>query len=221
MQDKRGHGGTYVIRLLLGVALTIIIGTMTNGCTTVSSSVQKSTIDVPRSRDTAFYVLPFEPPEKQLVAKDRRVAGGVPLGILDIMIIKAIKESNPIFNYTLDEQDLANLRQSLVQSIEASKAFDTVEVFSSVHDERPSKGLFLIVRLEEAGVVGKFNYAAVIKGSARIEDNSSVILGETQLEAKETGTFTLSQSKNQAIRKVVEQVADLLKQVVIERNAGG
>jgi hypothetical protein len=216
-QNIRGSVIGQSRRLLLLVALTMIIAVMMNGC--AASSIQNIAIDIPRASDAALYLLPFEPPAKQLVVKDRRAFGYGILSDLDLLLIQIIKESNPsIYNYTINERDLANLRQSLLQSLEGAKAFDTVQVFSTVTDARPTNGLFLIIRLEEVGIVQKLDYYAVIKGSSRLEDKNCSVLGKIELDVNEWGPLSVGQCKNKAFKKVVEQTARMINKVVAQQN---
>jgi hypothetical protein len=188
----------YPIRMLQGLAVTMIVGAMTSGC--ASSEIQTVKLELPRGSDATFYVLPFEPPAKRLVAREMVIVMNLP----DLLRLANSR------TYTLDDQDLGNLRQSLVRSIEASKSFDSVQTLDNLPDKRPINGLFLAIRLDVAGVVGGWAYSAVIKGSAKVEGSSGNVLGETAIEADETGVLTLNEAKNKAIKKVVGQAANLL-----------
>lgn len=192
-----------MVRGLLVVLVVTVVGV---GC--AGSKVQTVALDVPKRSDEALYLLPFEPPKKVLVAKDRNTAGDP----LQRQLMLAIKSASSAYDYTFDEGDIRNLRTSLVRSLQVSRSFATVQDLSSTPDPRPARGLFLTVRLEEAGMrASGGSFAAIIKGTARIEDSRGLPLGaEVAIDANETGLLTVAQSKNQAIASVITQIGKLL-----------
>jgi hypothetical protein len=188
--------------MLCWIVVTILLAATLGGC--AMSEIQTVRLDLPPARNTVLYVLPLAPPGERFRGPD---------------LSRGLFWTYSARTFGFEDQDLDNLQQSLVRGIGASRAFQAVHAISATDSARPSHGVFLTVRLQSAGVVSGGFYWAVINGRASIEDDGGRVLGEKVLDANEAGLLTLSQSKNNAIEKIVQQVAALITTVVIARDA--
>jgi hypothetical protein len=174
------------------------------GCAGSSSIVARLPI-TPRP-EVSVQVMPLNPPQRRIVARDWRANTYAP-GILP----QALGVSNPydasIYQYTFDEQDYRNLRQSLIESLRAGKYYKAVGDGSiGARDD-----LLLEFSFVESGIQQTFTYSTcIIKGRLTVKQATGKVLRQADVSVEEKSAVTVGASKNAAIRAFLQKTAGVL-----------
>jgi hypothetical protein len=150
--------------------------------------------------------MPFNPPERRIVARDWRANTYAP-GILP----QALGVPNPynasIYQYTFDEQDYRNLRRSLIESLRTGKYYKAVGDGSIAAND----GLLLDFAFAESGIQQTFTYSTcIIKGRLTVKQPTGKVLRQADVSVEEKSAVTVGASKNAAIRAFLQKTAGVL-----------
>jgi hypothetical protein len=186
------------------LTLSLLVVFLLDGCATVDSQPQNVQVEVKELKYDQFLILPIEGPDKRLIAEHLGVRGTLPNG-------SYISSGQGLYKYTFDARDVENIKLSILKSIEKSGTFENVGVTSKLVSG--GSQLFLKIHLHEAGVLGDALYTTVLNGKAALFDSKGNKLLQVKFDSKGAGPVTVSQSKNKAIKRVVEKIIDMLNKI--------
>jgi hypothetical protein len=172
----------------------------------VGSSTQKVTLKVPR-RSQTLAIPSFGPTKESLSAQDWRNGRYRTAG--DHVLTKDLG------THSFDDSDFQNLRQSLIQSLQAASAFGEIVDANGVGPEAPpTPGAWrLRVEFELTGMKQTpFTSTCLLKGTCSFEGPDGRVVRAQKVDVVEDSLMTVSAAKNSAIESFVEECAKSLAQ---------
>jgi hypothetical protein len=157
-------------------------------------------------------VMPWTKAKKNLSASDARRRQEMAFEAVGVLSgpIEAVDEATGLFTYTFDKDDYANLRQSVIQSLQESEAFS--EVLDVSDTPPPDDDLRLVLTFSESGIKQTpATSKCILNGSAQVV-RGTADAGQTRDIAIEATSFlSVSGAKNKAIKMYLAEVSELLK----------
>jgi calcineurin-like phosphoesterase len=133
--------------------------------------------------------------------------------LLEILIVQEINRRSGLYTYTFDDNDLKNLRTSIIASLKATNHFRAVNEILATDVTMSDQGKRLYIDFESMGVSQKIRFICEIKARARITDSTEKVLVEKDIYVSEKGTMTLSAAKNKAIEEFIFEISRLLNAI--------
>lgn len=185
------------LRILL-VATAAIAAAALTGC--ASSSRQEVRLNIKAQPDTLIEVMPFEAAKKQFATSDASDRG--PLGV-------AIDSETSIYTYKFDDEDYANLRKSIIESLQKEASFKGVHDVSNEGEIGTGTKLYIDFTESGIGSAGWGGFTCAINAYAWTEDATGNVLAKEEIAVLERSGMTVAGAKNKAITKFVREVSGL------------
>jgi hypothetical protein len=135
------------------------------------------------------------------------------ISLLGMLIASEINKRSGLYTYTFDDDDLKNLRISIINSLTAANHFSAVNDVPVPDDNLSDRGIRLYIDFESMGVSQKIAFICEIKAHAKICDFKEKVLAEKDIYVREKGIMTLGAAKNNAIEKFILEIGTLLNNV--------
>lgn len=190
---------------LIAAILSIVIG----GC--AGSEVRVVHLSLTSRAKDSVNLMPFNTTFEREYYSDADKRGNISL--LGMLIAQEINKRSGLYTYTFDDNDLKNLRTSIIGSLKAANHFSRVNDIPVPDDNLSDQGIRLYIDLESMGVSQKIAFVCEIKAHARITDSREKVLAEKDVLVREKGTMTLSAAKNKVIEKFILEIATLLNEI--------
>lgn len=190
---------------LIAAILSIVIG----GC--AGSEVRVVHLSLTSRAKDSVNLMPFNTTFEREYYSDADKRGNISL--LGMLIAQEINKRSGLYTYTFDDNDLRNLRTSIIDSLKAADHFSRVNDIPVPDDNLSDQGIRLYIDLESMGVSQKIAFVCEIKAHARITDSREKVLAEKDVLVREKGTMTLSAAKNKVIEKFILEIATLLNEI--------
>lgn len=150
-------------------------------------------------RDTVIEIMPFREAKKRLATKDSKWRG---------TLTDLIDRENGLYT-SFDDNDCANLRQSLIQSLRMSK------IFKAVHDikneNESGNGIRLYISFDESGInQTSFKSYCVLNAFAWTEIAEDSVLSKKEIRTRGRSNWSVRGAQNDAITKFIKEVAQLI-----------
>ena len=144
--------------------------------------------------------MPFAVAEKRFAASDASVRGA--LGV-------AIDYETGIYTYRFADEDYANLRKSIIESLDKEDSFKGVQDASSQTEN--GAGTSLYVKFIESGTESESwgGFACALKAHAWTEDATGNVLANREIAVLEKSQMSVGAAKNKAITEFVREVSEL------------
>lgn len=197
-------------RIMVTLVLVLIILSI-GGC--AGSKVHVTRFDLGTGKGK-IAVMPWTKAEKQLFANDAERRGEMLTGVggnaVEAALYEAVDEWTGMFTYTFDEYDYANLRASVIQSLQKSEAFSDVLDVSDAPP--PEDGHRLVLKFFESGIVQTpATSKCILIGSARVEKGSADVAPARPITIEATSLLSVSGAKSKAMKMYLAQIGELLK----------
>lgn len=191
------------------VLFFIILGLA--GC--AGSKVHVASFDLAAGKGK-IAVMPWTKADKQLSANDAQQRGQMLMGIggnaVEAALYEDVDKWTGMFTYTFDEYDYANLRASVIQSLQKSEAFSKVIDVSDATP--PEDGHRLILKFFESGIVQTpATSKCILIGSARVAKGSTDVAPARPITIEETSLLSVSGAKSKAMKMYLAQIGELLQ----------
>ena len=186
------------MKLVFKVLLAVMASTLVSGCATSSSTVV--TLNIKPQPTTVIEVMPISAAHKRFVTSDwwrRGIIGG------------AIDANTGIYTYKFDDTDYANLRKSVIDSLQKGNYFKVVNDVSN--DVASVTGTRLYINFSESGMGSTFlgGFTCTLKAYAWTEDATGNLISKKEVAVQEKSEVTVGIAKNKAITKFVQEVSKL------------
>jgi calcineurin-like phosphoesterase len=155
-------------------------------------------------------IMPFNTTFERKYYSDVHLRGKA---LLEILIVQEINRRSGLYTYTFDDNDLKNLRTSIIDSLKATNHFRAVNEILATDVTMSDQGKRLYIDFESMGVSQKIRFICEIKARARITDSTEKVLVEKDIYVSEKGTMTLSAAKNKAIEEFILEISRLLNAI--------
>ncbi|MDT8402710.1 MAG: hypothetical protein RQ743_13540 [Bacteroidales bacterium] len=182
--------GTFALMVLLLIP----------GC--VASKIQ--TVDIRLNKKMASIVV-MKPSEakRRLYATDAARRGPV---------LVLIDNKTGFYTYTFDEKDYANLRASVINSLEKCSCFN--KVTDTPDQDKGTEQMILYLDFYDSGIQKTtWTMDCLLNGTAWIEDSSGKVLAEKQISVLESSGMSVGKAKDKAIIKYLQEISALLEQL--------
>jgi hypothetical protein len=156
--------------------------TVLAGC--MSSGTQEISLNIDAQPETFVLVMPFAAAQERFATREG------------------------IYTYKFDDQDYANLRKSIIESLQKNGSFKGVQDVS--HETEIVTGTSLYVSFEESGM-GSASWgktACTLRAFAWTEDVTGNVMAEKEITVVET-SVAVRAAKNKAIAKFVQELSGL------------
>jgi hypothetical protein len=157
-------------------------------------------------------VMPWEKAKKSLSASDAKQRAEMAQEAVGILAgpHEAVDDATGLFTYTFNQDDYANLRQSVIQSLIKSEAFSDV---IDVSDTPPtSDDLKLILTFSKSGIVQTpATSKCILNGLARIVKDTDDAVPTRKIAIEATSFLSVNGAKNKAIKEYLVEIGELLK----------
>jgi hypothetical protein len=181
---------------LLSAAVAVMVCSLT-GCTTSRSKI--ANLHLKPQSDTVVEVMPFALAKKRFTGNDAWRRG---------LIGVAIDAGTGIYTYRFDDTDYSNLRKSAIESLRKANSFKDVRDVANENETR--NGLRLYIDFAESGMrQAAMSCTCVLKAHAWTEDVSENVIAKKDILVEEVSIWTVSDAKNKAIDRFVQEVAAL------------
>jgi hypothetical protein len=185
------------------ILLAIMTLALVSGCATSSSKIV--TLNISSQPTTAIEVMPTSAAKERFATRDKRdkVWVWTNRGLQKLWMLDARA-------YAFDDRDYANLRTSMIESLQQG------HFFKEVRDVSPNgvvgTGTRLYVNFSASGMgstgwMGGFT--CTINAAAWIEDPTGKVLATREISVQGKSEITVSIAKNEAITKFVQEVSKL------------
>jgi hypothetical protein len=135
------------------------------------------------------------------------------ISILGMLIANEINKRSGLYTYTFDENDLKNLRISVINSLTAANHYSEVSDVPVPGDNLSDNGIRLYIDFESMGVSQKVAFICEIKAHAKVCDSTEKVLAEKDIYVSEKGVMTLGAAKDKAIEQFIIKLGTLLNNV--------
>ena len=179
------------------------------GCAGSKSTVVRLNL-TSQERDS-INLMPFNTTFERKYYSDVDKRGNISL--LGMLIASEINKRSGLYTYTFDDDDLKNLRISIINSLTAANHFSAVNDVPVPDDNLSDRGICLYIDFESMGVSQKIAFICEIKAHAKICDFTEKVLAEKDIYVREKGVMTLMAAKNKAIEKFILEIGTLLNNV--------
>lgn len=174
------------------------------GCTSSTISITKMKID---QQYAEINLLPFDESMEKITSSDAATRGGKNAPAANL-IAQAIDNKTAVYTYGFDKSDFSVLRSSIIQSLNASSAITSV--IDSETSGKKSE-VFLNIQFRKSGIEADLEKSScILEGSFELSDKNRTVLSTANFNIKESSSFTVSGSKNQAIEELIKQLATFL-----------
>lgn len=190
---------------LIITILSISIG----GCAGSKSTVIH--LNLTSQEKGSINLMPFNTTFERAYYSDVDKRGNISL--LGMLIANEINKRSGLYTYTFDDDDLKNLRISILNSLTAANHFSAVNDVPVPDDNLSDRGIRLYIDFESMGVSQKVAFICEIKAHAKIRDFTEKVLAEKDIYVREKGVMTLMAAKNKAIEKFILEVGAFLNNV--------
>ena len=182
-----------IIRFLFFIMLSIIVFKC------ASSSLNIVKLNLNPQRDTVIEIMPFSEAKKRLASTDPKWRGS---------LAELIDRETGLYT-SFDNEDYANLRQSLIQSLRKS------QIFKAIHDiqneTESDNRIRLYISFDESGInQTSFESFCVLNAFAWTEIAGDSVLSKKEIKTKGRSSWSASGAKNDAITKFIKEVAQLI-----------
>jgi hypothetical protein len=185
--------------------LSIAIG----GCAASKSTVIH--LNLTSQEKGSINLMPFNTTFERAYYSDVDKRGNISL--LGMLIANEINKRSGLYTYTFDDDDLKNLRISILNSLTAANHFSAVNDVPVPEDNLSDRGIRLYIDFESMGVSQKVAFICEIKAHTEIRDFTEKVLAEKDIYVREKGVMTLMAAKNKAIEKFILEIGALLNNV--------
>ena len=190
---------------LIITILSISIG----GCAGSKSTVIH--LNLTSQEKGSINLMPFNTTFERAYYSDVDKRGNISL--LGMLIANEINKRSGLYTYTFDDDDLKNLRISIINSLTAANHFSAVNDVPVPDDNLSDRGIRLYIDFESMGVSQKVAFICEIKAHAKIRDFTEKVLAEKDIYVREKGVMTLMAAKNKAIEKFILEIGAFLNNV--------
>ena len=190
---------------LIITILSISIG----GCAGSKSTVIH--LNLTSQEKGSINLMPFNTTFERAYYSDVDKRGNISL--LGMLIANEINKRSGLYTYTFDDDDLKNLRISIINSLTAANHFSAVNDVPVPEDNLSDRGIRLYIDFESMGVSQKVAFICEIKAHAKIRDFTEKVLAEKDIYVREKGVMTLMAAKNKAIEKFILEIGAFLNNV--------
>lgn len=174
------------------------------GCTSSKASITKMEID---QNYTEINVLPFKESMEKITSSDAATRGGKNAPGTNLLA-QAIDNKTGIYTYGFDKNDFSVLRSSIIQSLNVSSAITSVIDFETSSKESE---FFLDIQFRKSGIEADWEKSScILEGSFELLDRNRTVLSTANFNIRESSSFSVSGSKNQAIEELIKQLAKFL-----------
>jgi hypothetical protein len=135
------------------------------------------------------------------------------ISLLGMLIANEINKRSGLYTYTFDDNDLKNLRISIINSLTAANHYSAVSDVPVPDDNLSDHGIRLYIDFESMGVSQKLAFICEIKAHAKVCDSREKVLAEKDIHVSEKGVMTLMAAKNKAIEQFIIEIGILLNNV--------
>ena len=195
-------------RHLSWISVTILIIAI-GGCAGSKNTVVR--LSVTSEEKGSINLMPFNTTFEREYYSDVSTRGNISL--LGWYITSEINKRSGLYTYTFDDEDLKNLRISIIDSLEAANHFSAVNDVPVPDDNLSDPGIRLYIDFESMGVSQKVAFICEIKAHVKICDSTEKVLAEKDVHVREKGVWTLMAAKNKAIKKFILETGTLLDTV--------
>lgn len=190
------------------LSLTIIVIAI-GGCAGSKNTVVR--LNVTSEEKGSVNLMPFNTTFERKYYSDAHTRGNISL--LGWAIAHEIDKRSGLYTYTFDDEDLKNLRISIIDSLTAANHFGAVNDVPLLDDNLSDRGMRLYIDFESMGVSQKLAFVCEITAHAKICDFTEKVLAEKDIHVSEKGVWTLMAAKNKAIQKFILEIGTLLNDV--------
>jgi hypothetical protein len=167
------------------------------GC--AGSSVQIIKSNLKARPEATVYIMPVALPEEIGVAEDWRKTGEV------VKTQEGNTIQKGIYQYSFSEGDITNLRNSLINSLIASKSFrDVIYLRNAEIDSTINHSAFFVyLKIDTTNMASGTNSKCLISGKIEIKSDTEQLLYEDDINIETNSLWSISDAKNKAIRRFV------------------
>jgi hypothetical protein len=182
-----------IIRFVFFIMLAVIVFKC------ASSSLNIVELNLNPQRDTVIEIMPFSEAKKRLASRGFKWRGA---------IVDLIDRETGLYT-SFDDEDYANLRQSLIQSLRRSQIFKAI---NDIQNENVSaNGIRLYISFDESGInQTSLESFCVLNAYAWTEIEGDSVLSKKEIKTKGRSNWSASGAKNDAITKFIKEVAQLI-----------
>jgi hypothetical protein len=181
------------------ILLAVMASTLVSGCVTSSSTVVP--LNIKQQPATVIEVMPISAAQKRFVTSDWWRRGIIVGGVIDA--------NTGIYTYKFDDKDYANLRKSVIDSLQKGNYFKEVNDVSN--DVEAGTGTRLYINFSESGMGSTTlgGFTCTLKAYAWTEDATGALVAKKEVSVLEKSEITVGIAKNKAITKFVQEVSKL------------
>jgi hypothetical protein len=189
--------------------IVTIISIAVCGCAASKSTIVR--LNLTSQEKDSINLMPFNTTFERKFYSD--VGKRANFSLLGFLIANEINKRSGLYTYTFDDNDLRNLRISIIDSLMAANHFNAVNDIPVPDDNLSNRGIRLYIDFESMGVSQKVAFICDIKAHAKLCDLTEKVLVEKDIYVSEKGIMTLMAAKNKAIEKFILEIGSLLNNV--------
>ena len=143
--------------------------------------------------------MPFSEAKKRLASRGFKWRGA---------IVDLIDRKTGLYT-SFDDDDYANLRQSLIQSLRKSQSFKAIHDIQNENES--ADGIRLYISFDESGInQTSFESFCVLNAYAWTEIAGDSVLSKKEIKTRGRSSWSAGGAKNDAITKFIKEVAQFI-----------
>jgi hypothetical protein len=179
------------------------------GCAGSKSTVVR--LNLTSQEKDSIHLMPFNTKFERKYYSDVDKRGNI--SILGMLIANEINKRSGLYTYTFDDDDLKNLRISIINSLKAANHFSVVNDVPIPDDKLSDRGIRMYIDFESMGVSQKVAFICEIKAHIKICGFAEKVLAEKDIHVSEKGVMTLMAAKNKAIEEFILEIGNILNSI--------